>query len=129
MGIKVRAKSGGFHGTWRDPGAEFTVKSKADVGKWMEVIGKPAKSEAKQEPEPKGDDKDPQTDSDGAGGDDVDKTEGGDDGKPAKLPPVEDRIKAVDATNDIDELEAVVKNDGSKQVRDAAAAKLKELKQ
>lgn len=48
--IKVMAVRQGYYGSLREPGAQFEVASKADLGRWMEVIAPdkaPPKSDEK----------------------------------------------------------------------------------
>lgn len=50
MALKVRAIRQGYYGKLRQPGDEFTVFRKEDMGSWMEVVeaprGKPARAAA-----------------------------------------------------------------------------------
>ncbi len=51
--MKVKATRRGYYGSMvRDPGDEFVLKSKDDLGSWMQPIEAP-KAEPKAEPKPK----------------------------------------------------------------------------
>lgn len=49
--IKVMAVRRGYYGSLREPGDQFEVANKADLGRWMEVIA-PAKAPPKSDEKP-----------------------------------------------------------------------------